>query len=58
MASMIVREVRAEERLIEREEGEVLNLLVEMNARLERLERLAGASPSGGLRQAGQAGRR
>jgi voltage-gated potassium channel len=58
MASMIVREVRAEERLIEREEGEVLNLLVEMNARLERLERLAGASPNGDLQRAGQAGRR
>lgn len=58
MASMIVREVRAEERLIEREEGEVLNHLVEMNARLERLERLAGASPSGDLQRPGQAGRR
>lgn len=42
MASMIVREVRAEERLIEREESEVLALLTEMNGRLQRLERPRG----------------
>jgi voltage-gated potassium channel Kch len=57
MASMIVSEVREEERLIEREESEVLSLLTEMNRRLERLERLADASPSGDRPRAGRAGR-
>lgn len=58
VASMIVREVRAEERLIEREESEVLALLAEMNARLERLERREGASPSDDRQRAARAGRR
>ena len=57
MASMIVREVRAEERLIEREESEVLTLLAEMNRRLKRLESLADASPSGDRPRAARAGR-
>jgi voltage-gated potassium channel len=39
MASIIIGEVRAEERLIEREETEILALLSELNERLERLER-------------------
>jgi voltage-gated potassium channel len=58
VASMIVREVRAEERLIEREESEVLALLAEMNARLERLERREDASPSDDRQRAARAGRR
>jgi voltage-gated potassium channel len=39
MASIIIGEVRAEERLIEREETEVLALLADLSRRLERLER-------------------
>jgi voltage-gated potassium channel len=59
MASIIIGEVRAEERLIEREETEVLALLAELNERLERVERaVAGepVSPSGRARGA-RAGR-
>jgi hypothetical protein len=53
MASIIVGEVRAEERLIQREETEVLALLADLSRRLERLEHaVAGddgvaVSPSG-----------
>jgi hypothetical protein len=43
MASLILGEVREEERLIEREESEVVTLLGELNERLERLERAVGA---------------
>jgi len=46
MASLIIGEVRAEERLIEREESEVLALLAELNARVERLERVL-STPEG-----------
>ena len=38
MASIIVGEVKAEERLLEREESEILALLTELNDRLARLE--------------------
>ncbi|HEY7560723.1 MAG TPA: ion channel [Gaiellaceae bacterium] len=58
MASMIVREVQAEERLIEREESEALTLLAEINTRLERLERNTDASPNDDRRRAARAGRR
>jgi voltage-gated potassium channel len=43
MASLILGEVREEERLIEREESEVVTLLGELNERLERIERAVGA---------------
>jgi hypothetical protein len=49
MASLIIGEVRAEERLIEREEGEVLALLAELNARVERLEQVL-STPEGAKR--------
>jgi voltage-gated potassium channel Kch len=58
MASMIVREVRAEERLIEHEESEVLALLTEMNTRLERLEERGDAAPSDDRQRAARVGRR
>ncbi|HXV33530.1 MAG TPA: potassium channel family protein [Gaiellaceae bacterium] len=47
MASIIVGEVRAEERLIEREETEILALLSELNERLERLERTVAGEAEG-----------
>jgi voltage-gated potassium channel len=53
MASIIVGEVRAEERLIEREETEVLTLLHELNERLERLERAAAADAGSSVRPGG-----
>jgi hypothetical protein len=58
MASIIVREVRAEERLIEHEESEVLALLTEMNTRLERLEERGDAAPSDDRQRAARVGRR
>jgi voltage-gated potassium channel len=44
LASIIVGEVKAEERLIEREESEILALLGELNDRLARLEERDGVS--------------
>jgi voltage-gated potassium channel len=63
MASIIVGEVQAEERLIQREETEVLALLTELNERLERLERAVAADAGSPVRPAGpgsgaRAGRR
>jgi voltage-gated potassium channel Kch len=46
MATVIVGEVQAEEKLIEQEESEILNLLAELSQRLERLERAAGVEDS------------
>lgn len=53
MASIIVGEVQAEERLIQREETEVLALLTELNERLERLERAVAADAGSPVRPAG-----
>lgn len=48
MASLIIGEVRAEEDLIEREESEILALLTELNARVERLERALSTAEGSG----------
>jgi voltage-gated potassium channel Kch len=54
MASIIVGEVKSEERLIEREESEILALLAELNERLERLEAAATGETESPLRTAGR----
>ena len=54
MASIIVGEVRAEERLIEREETEILALLAELNERLERLEGTVAGEEESPLRASGR----
>ncbi len=50
LASIIVGEVRTEERLIQREETEIIELLAELSARLDRLERVGGQTSPGELR--------
>jgi voltage-gated potassium channel len=48
MASLILGEVKAGEELIEREESEILALLTELNARVERLERVLSTAEGSG----------